>query len=198
MKQNNKDRIKQAALGLFGKKGYEDTSLHEIAGSVGIKKPSIYNHFESKEAIFTAVLEDLLITEKTAYQQIRERMESGFPKENLRKLFDLYCQRLETTEEALLWKRVTFFPPSQFKGLIEEKFFQFEHSITSILFEIFEDGRELNIFRDVDKNEFAASFLCLVDGLFLEHHYYRKGLFEQRKNSVWKVYTLGIYRGKGE
>jgi AcrR family transcriptional regulator len=198
MKQNNKDRIKQAALGLFGGKGYEDTSLNEIASSVGIKKPSVYNHFKSKEDIFTAVLEDLLITEETAYQQLHESMKKSFPRENLRKLFDLYCQRLMTTEEALLWKRVTFFPPPQFKSLIEEKFFQFERSITSILYDIYEDGLELNIFREVDKNEFSSSFLCLVDGIFLEHHYYNEEVFQQRKRSVWNVYSLGIFRDKGE
>jgi AcrR family transcriptional regulator len=194
MKQNNKAKIKHAALRLFGLKGYEDTSLLEIASSVGIKKPSIYNHFESKEDIFTAVLDDLLITEETAYKQLQVRMKKGFPKENLRNLFDLYCQRLMTTEEALLWKRVTFFPPPKFIRLIEEKFFQFEQSITSILFDIYEDGTEMKIFRGVDKNEFSASFLCLVDGIFLEHHYYREDIFQKRKDSVWKVYTLGIFR----
>jgi AcrR family transcriptional regulator len=198
MEQNNKYKIKQAALCLFGLKGYEDTSLHEIASSVGIKKPSLYNHFDSKEEIFTSVLDDLLVTEETAYKQLKETMKAGFPKDNLRKLFDLYCQRLMTTEEALLWKRVTFFPPPQFKRLIEEKFFQFEQSITSILFDIYEDGSKLNIYREVDKIEFSASFLCLVDGIFLEHHYYREDIFQKRKNSVWKVYTLGIFRDKGE
>ncbi|MGR3764629.1 TetR/AcrR family transcriptional regulator [Rossellomorea sp. NS-SX7] len=198
MKQNNKNRIKQAALHLFGEKGYEDTSLHEIASLVGIKKPSIYNHFDNKEDIFSAVLEDLLITETTAYQHLQQQMKKGCPKANLRLLFDLYCSRLMTTEEALLWKRVTFFPPLQFKDMIEEKFFQFEEAITSILSGIYEDAVDMAALREVDKNDFVASFLCLVDGIFLEHHYYSEDIFQQRMNAVWRVYTLGIFEDKGE
>ncbi|MEL3974240.1 TetR/AcrR family transcriptional regulator [Rossellomorea oryzaecorticis] len=198
MKQDNKNRIKKTALRLFGQKGYEDTSLHAIASSVGIKKPSIYNHFANKEDIFSAVLDDLLFTETTAYHQLHQEMKQGLPKANLKQLFDLYCSRLMTTEEALLWKRVTFFPPPQFKKIIEEKFFQFEDTITCILSAIYEDALELNILQEVDKKDFVASFLCLVDGIFLEHHYYSEDIFQQRMNAVWRVYTLGIFNGKGE
>lgn len=198
MKQSNKIRIKKAALRLFGEKGYEDTSLHEIAIAVGIKKPSIYNHFDHKEDIFCAVLDDLLLSETTAYQHIQEQMKKDEPKTNLRMLFDLYCQRLMTTEEALLWKRVTFFPPPQFKKMIEEKFFEFENVVTEILSAIYKDAQAADILREVDGNEFAASFFCLVDGIFLEHHYYNEQVFRQRMDSVWKVYNLGIFKGKGE
>lgn len=45
------DKIKQVAMTLFGRKGYEETSLVDIATGVGIKKPSIYNHFQSRSHI---------------------------------------------------------------------------------------------------------------------------------------------------
>jgi AcrR family transcriptional regulator len=198
LKQCNKIRIKKAALRLFGEKGYEDTSLQEIAIEVGIKKPSIYNHFDHKEDIFSAVLDDLLLSETTAYQHLREQMKKNEPKKNLRKLFDLYCKRLMTTEEALLWKRVTFFPPPQFKEMIEEKFFEFENVVTVILSAIYKDAQAANILRDVDRDEFAASFFCLVDGIFLEHHYYHDQVFRQRMDAVWRVYNLGIFKVEGE
>ncbi|OIU71403.1 TetR/AcrR family transcriptional regulator [Rossellomorea aquimaris] len=198
MNQSNKIGIKKAALRLFSEKGYEDTSLHEIALAVGIKKPSIYNHFDHKEDIFCAVLDDLLLSETTEYQHLRKQMKIDEPKTNLRMLFDLYCKRLMTTEEALLWKRVTFFPPQQFKEMIEEKFFEFENVVTEILSGIYNDARAADILRDVDGDEFTASFFCLVDGIFLEHHYYNEQVFRQRMDAVWKVYNLGIFKGEGE
>ena len=120
------------------------------------------------------------------------------PLKNVRVLFDLFCQRLMTTKEALLWKRVTFFPPEQFKDLIQEQFIHLEKVTTSILVSVYKEGVNQGMFQEVTEDEFVASFLCLVDGVFLEHHYYTNEIFQQRIESAWKVYALGISSRKGE
>ena len=53
-----KEKIAQAALDLFSVRGYEAVSIRDIAGAVGIKESSIYNHFKSKQAIFDALVEE--------------------------------------------------------------------------------------------------------------------------------------------
>ena len=58
MKQEDtKQRILNKALELFAAKGYDSVSVGEIAGAVGIKAPSLYNHFSGKQAIFDAIVE---------------------------------------------------------------------------------------------------------------------------------------------
>ena len=58
MKQEDtKQRILDRALELFSAKGYDSVSVGEIAKAVGIKAPSLYNHFPSKQAIFDAIME---------------------------------------------------------------------------------------------------------------------------------------------
>ena len=52
-RQKNLDK----ALGLFAAKGYDSVSVGEIAQAVGIKAPSLYNHFPGKQAIFDAIVE---------------------------------------------------------------------------------------------------------------------------------------------
>ncbi len=54
------ERILDAAEDLFAKKGYEATSLGDVADGVGIRSPSLYNHFKNKEALYSAVLDRLL------------------------------------------------------------------------------------------------------------------------------------------
>ena len=54
------ERVLDAAEDLFAEKGYSATSLGEVADRVGIRSPSLYNHFRNKEALYTAVLERLL------------------------------------------------------------------------------------------------------------------------------------------
>lgn len=51
-----KQDIARAALELFLIKGYENTSLNDIADEVGLTKPAIYYHYESKDALFHEVL----------------------------------------------------------------------------------------------------------------------------------------------
>ncbi|MEN8184591.1 MAG: TetR/AcrR family transcriptional regulator, partial [Myxococcota bacterium] len=50
-------RILDAAEALFAEQGYAGTSLRDVADRVGLRIPSLYNHFPSKDALYTAVLE---------------------------------------------------------------------------------------------------------------------------------------------
>jgi AcrR family transcriptional regulator len=54
------ERILDAAEDLFAENGYSATSLGDVADRVGIRPPSLYNHFRNKEALYEAVLERLL------------------------------------------------------------------------------------------------------------------------------------------
>lgn len=54
------ERILDAAEDLFAHKGYKGTSLGDVAARVGIRSPSLYNHFRNKEALYRAVLTRLL------------------------------------------------------------------------------------------------------------------------------------------
>ena len=59
-KNNTKKEILLAALDLFSYKGYEATSISQIASAVGIKKASLYSHYESKKAILDALVKEVL------------------------------------------------------------------------------------------------------------------------------------------
>lgn len=52
-----KDRILDAAIGLFAVKGYAGTSVREIARAVDLSEGALYKHFEGKDALLTAILE---------------------------------------------------------------------------------------------------------------------------------------------
>jgi TetR/AcrR family transcriptional regulator of autoinduction and epiphytic fitness len=51
--------ILDAAVAEFRQSGYEATSMDRIAESAGVSKRTVYNHFPSKEALFTQILEQL-------------------------------------------------------------------------------------------------------------------------------------------
>jgi AcrR family transcriptional regulator len=47
-----------AAFRLFGRQGYARTSIQDIAGVAGVKKPIVYYYFASKEALYQALLSE--------------------------------------------------------------------------------------------------------------------------------------------
>ena len=53
---NTKERILDEALTLFSEKGYANVFVGEIAERVGIKAPSLYKHFKSKQDIFDGII----------------------------------------------------------------------------------------------------------------------------------------------
>ncbi len=69
---NKKEEIIYATLELAAEYGLKSLSMSQIAEKVGIKKPSLYNHFESKEILI-----------KEMYQFIREKSKEGIPLGNL-------------------------------------------------------------------------------------------------------------------
>ena len=55
---HTKQRILREALRSFSQKGYDAVSVEQIANAVGIKAPSLYKHYKSKQDIFNATFEE--------------------------------------------------------------------------------------------------------------------------------------------
>ena len=54
--RGTKLRIVEAALDLFARHGFDAVRVEQIAAAVGIKAPSLYKHFRSKQDIFDAAV----------------------------------------------------------------------------------------------------------------------------------------------
>lgn len=59
MSNENREQLLRAALGLFLRLGYR-ASVDAIAADAGVSKQTLYNHFGSKEALFSAVAGEAL------------------------------------------------------------------------------------------------------------------------------------------
>lgn len=57
MEGSTKTRILEAALVSFAENGYKGTNLRDLAAQLGLSKSALYRHFDSKEAIWNAVLD---------------------------------------------------------------------------------------------------------------------------------------------
>ena len=60
MANDTKERILEAALEIFSQNGYAGTNIRELSASLGLVKSGVYKHFESKEAIWNALLDQMI------------------------------------------------------------------------------------------------------------------------------------------
>ena len=74
-------KLLQTAAHLFRNKGYERTTVRDLASAVGIQSGSIFHHFKSKDDILRAVMEEtihyntaLMRVELAAASSVRERV----------------------------------------------------------------------------------------------------------------------------
>lgn len=66
-----KQKIAGAAFRLFIEKGYHGTTMEEIAESLGVTKPALYQYFPGKEDLFAAVAEQ-------ARQELKGTLERSY------------------------------------------------------------------------------------------------------------------------
>ena len=60
MANDTKERILAAALEMFSQNGYGGTNIRELSASLGLVKSGVYKHYESKEAIWNALLDQMI------------------------------------------------------------------------------------------------------------------------------------------
>ena len=84
-----KEKILYCTLELASKEGLGRISMNDIASAVGIKKPSLYNHYKSKEELMKAM-----------FIHVREMAQAKFPADDM----DGYIDRFPT--EAILYHAV--------------------------------------------------------------------------------------------
>lgn len=64
-----REAVLESAIAAFGRKGYAGTSVNDILHATGLSKPTLYYYFDSKEALFCAILE-------SAYDGSAQRVQS--------------------------------------------------------------------------------------------------------------------------
>ncbi|PQO47727.1 TetR/AcrR family transcriptional regulator [Blastopirellula marina] len=93
--------IVAAAVKEFEASGFDNTSMNRIAETAGVSKRTVYNHFESKDALFLAIVQELLDTTEAM---------PDFPYQPERSLAD------QLTEKAN--RIIDLFTSDSFQGLV--------------------------------------------------------------------------------
>ena len=85
LKEFDEDKAIDGAIDCFWARGYEATSVRDLAEHMGIGGASLYNAYGGKRALFATALERY--ADRTSRQRIARLEETGRPKEAIRTFF---------------------------------------------------------------------------------------------------------------
>ncbi len=89
----------QNAMRVFWQNGYAKTGVRELENALGMKAPSIYNRFSSKEGLFQAALAHYL--ETVVGWRIKHYLQNPNPVKGLREFFDTTYNYVSETKPPL-------------------------------------------------------------------------------------------------
>jgi AcrR family transcriptional regulator len=78
--KERREQLLDVARALFAEKGFEATSIEEIANRAGVSKPIVYEHFGGKEGIYAVVVDREM---QALMDQIVSALSGGHPRELL-------------------------------------------------------------------------------------------------------------------
>ena len=165
-KQNisTKQKILNSATHLFALKGYTETTIREIATSIGLTEASIYNYFPSKNDILECILEEYTLLMGSVHYK-GEKLAALKENPTADDIMSCFTLVFPKDKEEYFLKQLCVILHEQYRNPIVRKFVS-EHVVynSEIVFKnIVERLKELNVLRqDTDADFWAKLYSSLI------------------------------------
>lgn len=179
-KEERKKQIALAALDLFAEKGFETTSISEVAKAAGIGKGTVYEYFSSKEelilAAFMAWVEQMMGTE------VEEMLLSvDDPEQRLRLLVQGMMEAFISDERVIKLTVLMFQLMLNDMTLLEnEQVNKMFRGLRKFLYDILLEGIARGVFKPEsarDIKRITINLFAYLDGIAF-HYFMNKNEFE--------------------
>lgn len=189
-------KIMEIALHHFAQNGYEGASLRDISAEVGIKKPSIYNHFKGKDELFMAVYQDVAAKELSFVEEYLKPDSKSTFKAQLYDLLIQYMERYECEEETKFFLRMSFFPPTHLRMESIKLSMGYIDKMTELAKVLFTSAANRGSIRlNVSIEQATGAYMAILDSVFVEMLYGDKERAMKRLEAAWHVFWQGVRSG---
>jgi AcrR family transcriptional regulator len=167
-----RDTILEKALELFTGKGYVGTSMDDIAKAVGIRKASLYSHFDGKESIFSEIFNNILDEYVRFIDELMgpdgEKSVTG----RLEDIFMSYIRYCKGNLKMYFWDRYFYYPPEFLKDYIAEKTLETQEVFLKRITSLIEQGMKSGEIKEQAARGTALAFYYLMIGLSMSVRIY--------------------------
>jgi AcrR family transcriptional regulator len=161
--EETRSRILEAAVKLFSNHGYNRASVDDICSEAGISKGAFYHHFESKQALFLALLDGWL----QAIDKAIEASKDQTAPETFMQMTEAFPYVFATADEGLPMFFEFWLQASRDKKVWEASiapYRRYHKYFTSLI----QKGVEEGSFVEVDPELAARMIVSTAMGLFLQ------------------------------
>jgi AcrR family transcriptional regulator len=169
IRTTRRDEIFRAASRVFAKKGFAATKIADIAAEAGLSHGLLYHYFRSKEAVYTALLDEM-IQKKPTHAEVVGDARTGI--ERVERLVKMWLARVTERPElgvlvsqAYLSDTLPQEARDAFIGFARESY----HDLTT---DLRTGQREGSVTKRVSAEELAVAIGSLVRGLSLVRFVY--------------------------
>ena len=165
MARDTRERILETALQMFSRNGYAGTNVRELTAALGLVKSSMYKHFESKEAIWNSLLDQMI-----AYYDARFGSKEHLPPvpESLEGLVQMTMRMVDFTvhdEKVVMTRKVLAieqFRDERARALATKHFLT---GLTDMFSHIFAGMMEKGLLREDDPAMLAFAYTTPISAL---------------------------------
>jgi AcrR family transcriptional regulator len=161
--EETRARILEAAIKLFSNHGYNKSSVDDICSEAGISKGAFYHHFQSKQALFLALLDSWLQTIDKAIEASKDKTAP----ETFMQMTEAFPYVFETAGEGLPMFFEFWLQASRDKKVWEASiapYRRYHKYFTSLI----KKGVEEGSFVEVDPELASRMIVSTAMGLFLQ------------------------------
>lgn len=163
--EERRQKIIEAAIDLFSRRGFRGTTTHEIAEAAGISEAMIFKHFATKQNLYSAIIEVKSETEELLASAAKAAQEKDDPAV----LRAVGLKMLEQTERDPSLMRLLLFSALEGHELSEMFFESRVKRLHEFLSEYLRRGVEEGRFRSIDPLVVARGFIGMVVHYLLIH-----------------------------
>ncbi|MFJ6567609.1 TetR/AcrR family transcriptional regulator [Streptomyces sp. NPDC091292] len=156
----------EKATGLFADKGYETTTLQDVAAAVGVSRTALYHYVTSKEELLAMLVEQMSLGLADTLEALKARTDLT-PEGKLRELTDnLVRQRAESPQQF----RVHDQTESALPEPLRSRHRQARRDVLAALSAVIEEGIERGEFKPLDPRVAAFSVLGMCNWVAWWYH----------------------------
>lgn len=168
--EETRSRIFEAAIKLFSNRGYNKASVDDICTEAGVSKGAFYHHFESKQALFLALLDNWLQTIDNAIEASQDKTAP----ETFQQITEAFPYIFETANDRLPMFLEFWLQASRDKKIWEATiapYRRYHKYFTSLI----KKGVEEGSFAEVDPELASRMIVATAMGLLLQSLFDPKG-----------------------
>ncbi len=163
-KEAKRKEILGAAMRTFAKHGVVQTKMADIALAAGVGKGTIYEYYDSKEAIFMDAKKDMMMTLEASVARRLEAIED--PREKLKQFALGVVEGMEDCHEII--QLMLDFKTSDLREMqLEESRKACKQQLETVA-SFIDEGIQLGVFKPVDSLALSSAVLALLDGQILQ------------------------------